>query len=470
MIIIGIFWFLVAVAVVMPLRYSLTFLFAALPFGSLTVVPGSTTVLPYVAMAPLMIVKVLLGHANPAVLWDGLLNWRRLGLLTAFILAALLVTFSAPFLFRGAPVMGLNSLQQMPLGFSSGNITQPLYLTISFLVCLACYLLMLSPAGRADLAVAILTGASISVMSGLIDMVTAGTTLLAPLRTASYAIIDSAEVVNTRRVIGFNTEASAYGALVLSFAAILIFMSPASWLGRRALALQSVLSVCLVGMTVLSTSSSAYLGLAVLAILLLMRMLLRIATPRSSSDQHRSALAIIAIIFALLAGSLYLIARPAIIAHAAAVIDNTLVQKGSSDSASERGTWNKVSLDGFAATGGFGVGVGSTRSSSWVIAVLSSTGVIGMLILLSFLARGFLIRLPSTVETVRQAAIGSRYAFVVVLAPAAVAGTLVDFGVFNAFFFAVMAASPKILSLPRSRAGHAAQIMVTARQLRSSLS
>lgn len=450
MIIIGIFWFLFAIAAIMPLRWSLTLLFVALPFGSLTVVPGSTTILPYVAIAPLVVAKALLASPNTTTLWDGLLNWRRLGFLTAFILVALIVTYSAPFLFRGAPTMGLNSLRQMPLGFGSGNITQPLYLMMSFLICLACYLLMLTPKGRADLAVAILSGASMAVLSGIIDMATAGTAMLAPLRTASYAIIETAEVVNTRRVIGFDTEASAYGALVLSFAAILIFMSPASWLGKRAVAYQAVLSVCLVGMTVLSTSSSAYLGLAALVILLLLRVLLRLVAPRSGTDQRTSVIAVLGITFALLIGGLYLIAKPAIIARAAAVIDNTVVQKGSSDSANERGTWNSVSLEGLAATGGYGVGVGSTRSSSWIVAVLSSTGILGMLIMLVFLARGFLSRLPFTDAAIRHAAVGTRYAFLVVLAPAAVAGTLVDFGVFNALFFAVMAVSPKILSLSLS--------------------
>lgn len=449
MVALGVFWFLFVIAAIMPLRWSVTMLFAALPFGSMTVVPGSITILPYVVLSPLVVVKVLLSTHNPTNLWDGLFNWRRLGFLTAFITIALIVTYSAPFLFNGARVMGLNTLRPMPLGFGSGNITQPLYLTMSFLLCVALYMLMLTPSGPGILAHALLTGSAIAVLSGLMDMVTAGTTLLAPLRTATYSILETAEVANTRRVIGFNTEASSFGALVISLAAILIFMSPASWLGSKARLVERGLIIALLVMTVLSTSSSAYLGLVVLALLYLFRLALLVLTPRDRLDRRRSTLALVTLVLMVMLGTTYVLARPAVLDSAMAIINNTLLEKSSSDSADERSSWNQVSLQGFMATGGYGVGVGSTRTSSWIVAVISSTGVLGAFMLLAFLARGFLAYLARTDARMRFAAVGARYSFLIVLIPAAVAGTLVDFGVFNAFLFAVMAAAPRMLALPR---------------------
>lgn len=449
MIVLGIFWLLFAIAAIMPLRWSLTLLFVSLPFGSMTVVPGSINILPYVALSPLVVTKVLLTTRNFTNLWDGLFNWRRLGFLTAFIVVALLVTYSAPYLFRGAPIMELTTARLTPLRFGSGNITQPLYLTMSFLLCIALYMLMLVPTGPAMLSTALLTGATMAVVSGLIDMVTAGTALLAPLRTASYAILEGAEVANNRRVIGFNTEASSFGAMVLSFAVILIFMSPASWAGGKALWWQRGLTGALLMMTVLSTSSSAYLGLIALVLMYLARLSLQLFTPHNGLDRRQSTAALLTLLMVALLGCTYIMLRPAVLDGPIAIVNNTLLEKSGSDSADERSSWNQISLQGFVATAGYGVGVGSTRTSSWVVAVLSSTGILGSLMLLAFLARGFLTYLPRTDAAVRFSAIGARYAFLIILIPAAVAGTLVDFGIFNAFLFAVMAAAPKLLTKPR---------------------
>lgn len=457
MIALGAFWFLFLIAAIMPLRWSVILLFVALSFGSMTVVPGSTTILPYVALAPIVITKVLLVTHDPVRLWDGLLNWRRIGLLTAFMVMAMVVTFSAPFLFPSAQVMALNSLRPVPLTFSMGNITQPLYLVNSFMICIAFYLLMLSKEGRAILATGLFAGASMAVLSGLIDMFTAGTDLLSPLRTANYAILETAEVANARRVIGFNTEASSYGALTLAYAAIMTFMSPASWTRGNTWWLQTGLALTLVIMVILSTSSSAYLGLGVFVMLFLLRLGLKLFAPRDRADSRSSAVTILAMTAALLIGGTYLIARPAIIESAVAVIDDSILKKSGSESANERGSWNTVSLKGLNGTGGYGVGVGSTRASSWLVAVLSSTGVLGALLMTAFLARCMLAYLPRTDTGVRYAAVGARYTFGITLAPAAVATTLVDFGVFNALLFAVMAAAPAILTTPR---------MVTASPLR----
>lgn len=452
MIALSVFWLLFALAAIMPLQWSLTLLFVSLPFGSMTVLPGSITILPYVALSPLVVIKVLLTTRNLTNLWDGLFNWKRLGFLTAFIIVGLIITYSAPYLFHGAPVMELTTARPAPLAFTSGNITQPLYLTMSFVLCVALYILFLSPTGPAMLSSALLAGATMAVASGLLDMATAGTALLAPLRTASYAIMEGAEVVNSRRVIGFNTEASTFGAMVLSFAAILIFMSPASWASSKPSWMQRGLIGALLLMTVLSTSSSAYLGLITLFLMYLLRLALLLVTPRTGLDRRQSTSSLVALIMAVLLACAYVAARPAILDGPIAIVNNTLLEKGGSDSADERSSWNRISLQGFTATGGYGVGVGSTRTSSWVVAVLSSTGVLGALLLLAFLARGFFAYLPRTDLVIRFSAIGARYAFLIVLIPAAVAGTLVDFGIFNALFFAVMAAAPKLLGDARAQA------------------
>ena len=104
---------------------------------------------------------------------------------------------------------------------------------------------------------------AMALLAGMIDMATAGSGMLAPLRTATYVIMDGDDVGGMRRVIGFNTEASAYGALVLSFGAIIYFTRIGEALGGVYAKIQTPMALALIAFTVLSTSSAAFLGLVV---------------------------------------------------------------------------------------------------------------------------------------------------------------------------------------------------------------
>ncbi|TJV29683.1 MAG: hypothetical protein E5Y18_15665, partial [Mesorhizobium sp.] len=73
------------------------------------------------------------------------------------------------------------------------------------------------------------------------------------------------------------------------------------------------------------------------------------------------------------------------------LVDNTVINKVTSASGQERSYWNYKSLQSFYDTGGLGVGLGSSRASSWPIAVLSQLGLFGtamMTVLLAMLVRG----------------------------------------------------------------------------------
>lgn len=73
------------------------------------------------------------------------------------------------------------------------------------------------------------------------------------------------------------------------------------------------------------------------------------------------------------------------------LINSTIINKADSGSGHERTYWNVKSLQSFLDTSGLGVGFGSSRASSWPIAVLSQLGLFGSLMmggLLCVLARG----------------------------------------------------------------------------------
>ena len=68
------------------------------------------------------------------------------------------------------------------------------------------------------------------------------------------------------------------------------------------------------------------------------------------------------------------------------LIEETLINKSTSASADERFYWNYKSWLAFFDTYGLGVGLGSSRASSSVVAVLSQLGALGALLILLLLA------------------------------------------------------------------------------------
>jgi hypothetical protein len=86
------------------------------------------------------------------------------------------------------------------------------------------------------------------------------------------------------------------------------------------------------------------------------------------------------------------------------------------------------------------VGVGSTRASSWVIAVIGSTGLAGAVAMGGFLLQAFMRDGNHLDNRERQALTGAKLTLIITLVPISVAGTLVDFGALNAVLFAMTAA------------------------------
>ena len=466
MVVLAIFWLLFFAAAVSGIRWTLYLFFASLAFGSLAILPvnltGGTTFLPHTACSALLCLRSFIACRKPHLLIDGLLDYNKLGLLMAFIAYGLIVTYTAPFLFQGAPIMGLNNITRSQLGFGSGNITQPLYLLAAFAITISIYQLLLQTNTRRMIYQAIFVGAAMAIAAGLIDMATAGTGLLAPLRTATYVIMDSDDVGGMRRVIGFNTEASAYGALVLSFGAMIYFMRLGEALGGVYARIQTPMALALIALTVLSTSSAAFLGLAVLGGIAVVANVMALRHP---ADEKRALIQLLVIGAGILLVAALVVATPSMFNGAVELVDSLIFKKTSSSSYSERSSWNIVSLEGLVATGGYGVGVGSTRASSWPVAVLSSTGVIGGLLMIMFFLRLGTLSLRGANDDIRRVVTGARYSLAVCLVPGAVAGTLVDFGAFNATLFAITTALPTLIPVatqrrrrvPRVRANAAVQ-------------
>src|SRR4029079_17812188 len=72
-----------------------------------------------------------------------------------------------------------------------------------------------------------------------------------------------------------------------------------------------------------------------------------------------------------------------------AVIRTMIFEKLNTGSGIERAYWNTRSLQSFQDTFGLGVGMGSSRSSSWAVSVLSQLGIIGAALMAALI--GYLV-------------------------------------------------------------------------------
>ena len=448
---ITIFWVLFALAAFLPVAWVVYLFFAGLAFGAFNTLPGGFNLIPYAATAPLLAWRLLGERGAADRLGDALLNPRRFGLLSAFILYALVITATAPALFQGVPVIGLNNSLEVPLHYGLGNLTQAIYLVAGWLVAISLFVLIRMPGGPKILGQALLLGGAMAVVAGLADLLSVGTGLLAPVRTAKYAIIDTAEIGPLHRVIGFNTEASSYGGLTLFFATSLLFIRPSRFAGRLCRMLEPFLTIALFVLSFLSTSSSAYLGLAAALVLYGGSLAVQAATASHSLEGHGAAIKLLILLGCLWVAGLAIVFHPSMATQVLQVINQAVFQKAGTDSYIERMSWSRVSMAAMVHSGGYGVGLGSTRASSFPVAVVASAGVFGAALLLAYFARCLMAPLargrgwragPDARDTLAhgwaQAIVGARLAWLACLVPAASVATTVDMSL-NALFFAIMA-------------------------------
>lgn len=263
----------------------------------------------------------------------------------------------------------------VPLVPGSSNITQSIYMTGNLL----CFLLIAAAATQPDGFRAVVTGvlayAALTIVFALVDLATYATgtaDILSFMRNAKYTLHNDTEVSGLKRIVGSFTETSVFARStlgVLGFAGTL-WLCGWRWRWTGLLAAASII------LLVLSTSSTAIVGLPVMAALLYVSSL-QIAIKKTSST---------AWIFGTLAPVVMLVVVLGILLdpQAASVVrnylDTTVFNKLDTDSGVERSSWNSLALRNFWDSWGLGVGVGTTRASSFLMALLSSVGIIGLIL------------------------------------------------------------------------------------------
>lgn len=446
-----IFWALAAAAFFGAPRRLYYLLFATLPFGSFAVIPTQLTAgLTFTAgpiLALLIVARMVLSRGGVNFALTAAFTPRRMTLLFLLLVVACTTTLFMPRLFAGEiaviPIRGI--LQETaPLVPRTQNLSQLVYLAISILTVVAAAFFLRSAALRQHALRAVCLGAAVTIGTGVVDFLDQYLPLgplLAPFRTATYALAVDVEVLGGKRVVGLMPEASAFGGLCLAFLSALVFFRFAIADQRLREVYVPILIGALVLMIWLSKSTSAYVGLGLVGGLFAIQWLLRAAGRSGGAGAGRGLITEFwAAMIALLALVLAFLLQPAIFDPIYAVIDRMVFSKATSASFEERGMWRAVAWQAFLDSHLLGIGVGSTRASSAIVSMLSSVGLLGALAYYGFLLQTALRR--AAPDDPQGAVIVAAFGWFIV--PELVVGFFVgsaDFGVFHGVIFGLVTAA-----------------------------
>lgn len=431
-----IFWILLLLGVVSDGPGLLYLLIGTTAIGTLSVVPpaltGGTTIQPESVCAVAFFVKLLCRPGAVTWMIDAALRFDKLLMLTVFLLICIVCTIFGPLLFQGIAIMPLRAagaqLAPMPLQISSSNITQLGYITLSVATVFAFAFAVQAPGFLERVLNAFLICGALFVATGIADMLAqrfGAESLLVPFRNATYSLLIDNVLDGYQRVIGLMSEASAYGPGCITMLAILTMLRPYYRAGfQHRLCVALMFGLLLLGY--LSTSTTAYAGIVVFFVAYGLDWCHR-ALYRGTRGR-----ATLSLEFILVGGVVFSLAclvafDDTVLRDTISLIDLTVFDKTATSSYIVRSYWNSVSWRDLFASYGFGVGVGSTRASDWVIAVLSNTGVLGglalgILLLQTFLRRTGRDRFRAGIATALKVAL------IVPLATETVSSPVPDFG------------------------------------------
>lgn len=363
-------------------------LLASLAFGATAIVSlGGSSPLIFTVFALLILAATAARQHVLGALLDTLKRHWLPSVLLGFLVYAVIGSFLLPRLFFSAttafvPIMG--EITEMPLAPTNGNITQTSYVAIGVLTCLALTVNLRLGMPIAVLGRAFMALAAIQAGLGLIDIagkLVGVADVLAPIRTATYSMLSDTQVGGFWRISGGFSEASGYAAMGVACLAY-SFTYWREYGGRAPLAL----SLLLAGLLLLSTSTTAYVSLALVSLPLLCSVTYSILLSRiRKRDLVLAAFAFIGIT----AIGVVQASNENLLTPFVDLVNSMVFEKHASSSGIERAYWNAKSLQAFQDTGWLGIGLGSSRSSSWAVSVLSQLGALGaaaMAVIVGFLA------------------------------------------------------------------------------------
>lgn len=445
------FWGLIFYGILTPKKHVLLYiLFGVMPFGSFAVISPSITGVT-LTVAPIV---MLIFIAKTFLVKDGLnrfvdisLSKQKLLLLFVFWLIAVFLTLTMPRFFQGDVMvipMNLSSLYAVPLGPTTQNFTQLIYVSISVLAVYAFAVFLQDITIRQHALKAICLAGLIAIITGVLDYSSQYVKIdffLDAFRNANYGLATDQVIFDSKRVNGLMPEPSAFANLCISLLVTLYFF-------RRAIDDQAIrekvapiLIVALIAMVWLSTSSSGLVGLGLFAFLAIVEWTWRALNNSKNKIAKRGLLVEICILNILVIGALAVfLVKPQLFNPIIDMLDTMVFKKTESSSYEERSMWTSVSWQALLDSYGIGIGLGSTRASNGFVTLTSSVGFLGALFYYSFLLQSFLRKSAASDEYGDVMITAFRWSFVPPFVVDLLIGTTPDFGLFNAFRYGLVLA------------------------------
>jgi hypothetical protein len=389
------------------------------PIGLLTIIVGLLCLqLGYLATATTFVVATLFGAAAAVLI--GSANIQPAHLFLAFVAATALTRrrevagavgairmpepgfwlmclvlygvatgFAMPRLMEGSTQiipLGVSEYADtgstVPLGPVSSNFTQGIYV-VADLVCFTMIVAIASThAGFMAVTSGLVAYAAGNVLFALLDLGTYSTGtqwILEFMRNARYTLHIEEEVSGLKRIVGSFPEASTFAHSTLGA----LGFTGTLWLCGRRPALTGALALASLVLVVLSTSSTGLAGtppvLLILYATALTRCGVNLNKPVSSAAVLCAPLLVVAVILAAQLDD-------EVMKPIRGYIDQLIFSKSGSSSGMERDAWNTFALQNFFDSYGLGVGLGTVRTSSLPLALLSNVGVPGSIFYLLFVA------------------------------------------------------------------------------------
>ena len=390
---IGVFIFVLGSIIALrgSLRQAFLFLFiTALFSGSAAVIlPGGGSSIPPDFFALAFIYLRILAPSGGFVgaVPDAIRDHRWLAL---FVLYGVAMAFIGPRLFAGdisvypMRMMTRDSLfDTLPLEPTQQNITGAVYLIGTLLIAMAAWIASRRSDGPQTLVTAVVAVAWGHIAFGLIGIVARGTpldTVLDLFRNSTYLQLDDA-IGGLIRVRGIFPEASQYAGFGFAYFvanAELWYRSIRSRAtGAAALAMGAILFF--------STSSTAYIALGLYVVFFIARVAL---FPNIAEGSKVKSLFVVLGAFGVVVASV-MATVPDIVESIFDMVLSMTVEKPSSDSGAQRLFWAMQGRDAFLVSYGLGIGPGSFRSSSMIMAIVGSMGLAGIIFFLFHLLAVF---------------------------------------------------------------------------------
>jgi hypothetical protein len=351
-------------------------------------------------------------------------------------------------LARGAQTVQVETafaMGKVLLAPSTSNLSQTFYILVSacFFVIALHVLTRFGPQfGERSLAIS----GCINIVLGLLDFLRADA-LLAPIRTANYALLNFHTVSGMNRIVGGFPEPASFGTFSV---ALFAYFATSYLYTARPLHLWLAIGNGLFGFFSLSATGLVPLGLAAIVV-----MALGMGGLRHGMHPVRVVATVAAVTASTLAVG-YAWAFTDSADTLATAINRLIFEKHETSSGIERSAWAMGGLEAFRESWGLGVGVGSLRSNGLVFSVLGSMGIVGALSLAAFLGLAFGSAQKRLGLEARRFLASARLAGLSLLLSFLLAATSPDPGLVLVFFAAMAVAAKRMGQQVEPEAGFAA--------------